>query len=1500
MKLFLRTTLVCLLVGAGAVTVDAYRDDTHRRLAALAFDAAAQTIERNFFAALGLGRGDNFVGAGGMPCTGAGPQQAWTARTWVIEAAQLEDHDCLKDSGVVPLLPPLLQAEWDATRNDHRALFHFFEPGDNLGLNGAKLTFISILGYISNATTSRGWALDGLGVVDMRTSPSDGQPHVAQASNLFSYDSARHYQLSGLVSASATTRNQATALMFAALGHVIHLIQDSAQPQHVRNDIHTDVPVLGNKSAYEYLVEGQLDSVLPWSTAVTPTYPGHAFARPSDFFADGTGAGIAEFTNKNFVSANTNCTVPTNGTPLVGACSSRKLPSDVYPLPQIDVVQTGRPVDLLYGGSLSQCLADLVGVNAALANAYCTAVYDFVGNRLGDPLNPTSFAINPAMASHTLGLGFGLTRFSYIRQARILLPRAAAYSAGLLNYFFRDSIDGSIASSGELTIRNVSTDALSGQFSLYYDATDGSRRVVPGATWDAVSLGAGAGTARTFVAPTDAAAAGVYLLVFTGSLGGESDTVAGRRLVRQHGLVHLTIQGSGTVTSSPQGIECSAGTCSASFPLGAPVTLTASPSGAFQIWSGACSGTSATTTVTPTADTTCTATMAGGTQINTLSVAVTGNGSVVSLPSGISCFSGTCTGSFAAGSNVTLSAEPVASFQGWGGQCTGTGAATTVSLVGNKSCTAAFAGGTAARLLTVTVNGSGSVSSMPSGISCSSGTCTASFPTGSSVTLTASGVNFQAWGDRCAGTSAATTLVLDADSSCVATFGAPQPPGPTMPGSVSGVSLQSGSVTVSWQDRSNDETRFEIAQDESISVVRTLAANTVSTTFTGLNPTTTYKFYVRACGAIACSGWGGPTTIVPSGPTPVTYPCLCTTPTRIAVDSTYVWTANYSTNNVTRLRKIDGQTTTFRSGGNGSHAIVSDGANVWVSNVESRTLTKMSPDGATLFTRSTNGSAYWLAYDGANVWTSNNTVERAMKFRGSDGAVLGTFATGGMATGGVAFDGTNVWVGNGPSGTVARLRASDGALLGTVATGANVMGVAFDGTYIWTANRGSNTVSKIRASDAVLLGTFSSGGIDPYGITSDGTRVWVTNYAGNTVGMIRVSDGALETSLPFPGAQPNGVAFDGRRLWVAGEGSHTITTWEMAAAPPAGPAPPAGTPVISAVGCTPTSAQTGEAVSCTPSVSVPNGESVTAYTWQSSGSAASGSASSFTTTFAAAGLHLIQLTACNNTACAVQAQTIQVQGTTSAPVINALGCSPSTGNTGQTISCNPAIAFPNGGSASSYSWVGGGTPATGSNATFATSYGGPGAHLIQLTVCNGATCSVRADAVHINQATSPPVISGVGCSPTSVAAGSSVLCNPSILGTVTSYAWTGGGTPAGGQGSTFSTAYASAGTRLIQLVACNAAACTVRAQSLAVTGGSALPAINSLGCPNGTNVGVTVTCSAAATGATSLTWQSSGTPASGSGTTFSTRFLSNAWHTVQLRACSPAGCTVRATTIVVN
>jgi hypothetical protein len=220
-----------------------------------------------------------------------------------------------------------------------------------------------------------------------------------------------------------------------------------------------------------------------------------------------------------------------------------------------------------------------------------------------------------------------------------------------------------------------------------------------------------------------------------------------------------------------------------------------------------------------------------------------------------------------------------------------------------------------------------------------------------------------------------------------------------------------------------------------------------------------------------------------------------------------------------------------------------DGANIWVVNTQSSSVTKLrASDGAELSTTSGVGCVpTWAVFDGANIWVSNSQCSKVTKIRASDGTVLATYAVGDHPEG-LAFDGANIWVANSRSNSVTKLRASDGTVLGTFPVGTFPEQVAFDGTNIWVTNDTSGTVTKLLASNGKELGTFRVG-TGSVGIAFDGVNIWVANNnrgVGNgSVTELNANGVVLGTFTV--GRVPNSVAFDGAYIWVTNESSDSVS-----------------------------------------------------------------------------------------------------------------------------------------------------------------------------------------------------------------------------------------------------------------------------------------------------------------------------------------------------------------------
>jgi hypothetical protein len=91
-----------------------------------------------------------------------------------------------------------------------------------------------------------------------------------------------------------------------------------------------------------------------------------------------------------------------------------------------------------------------------------------------------------------------------------------------------------------------------------------------------------------------------------------------------------------------------------------------------------------------------------------------------------------------------------------------------------------------------------------------------------------------------------------------------------------------------------------------------------------------------------------------------------------------------------------------------------------VANFGSNNVTKLSTAGAVLGTFAAGPGPNGIAYDGANIWVTDFNSTTVTKLLASTGASAGTFTVGGEPAA-VAFDGAHIWVSSFQGTTVSKL-----------------------------------------------------------------------------------------------------------------------------------------------------------------------------------------------------------------------------------------------------------------------------------------------------------------------------------------------------------------------------------------------------------------------------------------------------------------------------------------------
>jgi len=388
-----------------------------------------------------------------------------------------------------------------AVREDDLTVFkrpfnHFYDPQFNNHQGRGLDAFVAFVGH-----PSPDWAIeDRTDVLSISAASSPGgHPQ------LWSYRDGQRHLLNALVMAQPNDRRASMGAMFESLGHVVHHIQDMAQPQHTRNDTHRFSPA----NWYEHYTE-HFVNVGSYLTADNYPIPGFETAR--EYWtnaAAGRYRGMADFTAQNYVSHDTGFRT------VIGTGAPTNAPG--FPLPNgTNLNGTPRTIEArnvsvrLEDGTFSAETMDFVVGN--VFDEHTNAVH-------GGKLLASGSLLDRALVIRNRSRIFTMSSPVFDDNYPILLPRAEAFSAGLINHFFRGRLN--IRRHGNpqtWTIDNLSGRPVSGTFNVLHENSAGVRNFVSGGPWTA-SLGTGGTFNVSFAEPP--AGTRKLVVVFQGRIGSE-------------------------------------------------------------------------------------------------------------------------------------------------------------------------------------------------------------------------------------------------------------------------------------------------------------------------------------------------------------------------------------------------------------------------------------------------------------------------------------------------------------------------------------------------------------------------------------------------------------------------------------------------------------------------------------------------------------------------------------------------------------------------------------------------------------------------------------------------------------------------------------------------------------------------------------------------------------------------------------------------------------------
>lgn len=225
-------------------------------------------------------------------------------------------------------------------------------------------------------------------------------------------------------------RRRAWATVFRSLGDILHLNQDMAQPQHTRDEGHG----YGHDAWYEKYMEGRAkgQSTVTYSYLLTTLealdaqpltyvgYPKPEFNSFAEYWSTGLGAasndgkGLADYSNRGFFTPSENFGRTRYSYPL----------SDRAAYQTSMITRSNGWTDTYLDGTVRDTLMNTQSrpIHMTRSSLLDEQLVQIGVGEQTPPLAPEVFTID---------------RYAFDDRAELLIPRAVAYSAGLLDHFFR-------------------------------------------------------------------------------------------------------------------------------------------------------------------------------------------------------------------------------------------------------------------------------------------------------------------------------------------------------------------------------------------------------------------------------------------------------------------------------------------------------------------------------------------------------------------------------------------------------------------------------------------------------------------------------------------------------------------------------------------------------------------------------------------------------------------------------------------------------------------------------------------------------------------------------------------------------------------------------------------------------------------------------------------------------------------------------------------------------